>query len=133
MNILTLDHASLLVQDVNRSRQFYCQVLGMEEVPSGGNCWLRKAGAEIHLLRESKQGDASPSNASRYPQDALTNGYVTHIAFEVDDLDAAQRHLKNQHVHIVCGPRPRWNGGAQLYFCDPDGYVIELFVRKAAV
>jgi catechol 2,3-dioxygenase-like lactoylglutathione lyase family enzyme len=32
-------------------------------------------------------------------------------------------------VQIVCGPRPRWNGGEQLYFCDPDGYVLELFVR----
>ena len=36
MNILKLEHAALLVQDVERSRRFYCEVLGMQEIPSGG-------------------------------------------------------------------------------------------------
>jgi len=33
MEIRRLDHAALLVKDVERSRGFYGQVLGMEEVP----------------------------------------------------------------------------------------------------
>jgi catechol 2,3-dioxygenase-like lactoylglutathione lyase family enzyme len=126
MNILHLDHAALLVQDVERSRRFYCDVLGMQEIPSGGNCFLRKGHAEIHLLGEA-EGRAVPLN---YRQDDLADGYVTHVAFEVDDLEEAQRSLKNSHIQIVCGPRPRFDGKEQLYFCDPDGYVIELFARK---
>jgi len=55
---------------------------------------------------------------------------ITHVAFEVDDLEEAQRHLKNSNIPIVCGPRPRFDGKEQLYFCDPDGYAIELFAQK---
>ena len=81
MNILTLDHAALLVQDVERSRRFYCEVLGMQEIPSGGNCFLRKGSAEVHLLGEA-EGRAVALN---YRQDDLTDGHITHVAFEVDD------------------------------------------------
>ena len=49
---------------------------------------------------------------------------------EIDDLEEAQQHLKNYNIHIVCGPRPRFDGKEQLYFCDPDGYAIELFAQK---
>ncbi len=37
MEIRRLDHAALLVKDVERSRRFYGQVLGMEEVPRPSN------------------------------------------------------------------------------------------------
>ncbi len=53
MNILRLDHAALLVKDVERSRQFYRQVLGMDEIPGLGAIWLAKGSAQIHLLGES--------------------------------------------------------------------------------
>lgn len=127
MNILHLDHTALLVQDVERSRRFYCEVLDMQEIPSGGNCWLRKGSAEVHLLGES-EGRAVQL---KYRDDDLADGHIPHFAFEVDDLEEAQRHLKNHNIQIVCGPRPRFDGKEQLYFCDPDGYAIELFARKA--
>ena len=46
MEIRRLDHAALLVKDVERSRRFYGQVPGMEEVPRPGNfpfpgAWFR--------------------------------------------------------------------------------------------
>ena len=126
MNILKLEHAALLVQDVERSRRFYCEVLGLQEIASGGNCFLRKGDAEVHLLAAS-QGQGV---ALDYRAEDLADGYITHVAFEVDDLEEAQRHLKNSHIPIVCGPRPRFDGKEQLYFCDPDGYAIELFAQK---
>ena len=52
MKILKLEHAALLVQDVERSRRFYCEVLGMQEIPSGGNCFLRKG--DIELFAQKK-------------------------------------------------------------------------------
>jgi len=59
VNILRLDHAALLVKDIERSRQFYCQVLGMEAIPGLGAIWLAKGSAEIHLLGESIEGRAA--------------------------------------------------------------------------
>lgn len=129
MNILRLDHAALLVKDIERSRQFYCQVLGMEAIPGLGTLWLAKGNAEIHLLGESVQGRAVQASGTYYDDD-LAEGHTPHIAFEVEDLEEAQRHIKEHSVAIVCGPRPRGNDGEQLYVRDPDGYVIELFARR---
>jgi len=126
VNILDLDHAALLVQDVERSRRFYREVLGMQEVPSGGNCWLKKGGAEIHLLGQS---EGRPVLLD-YRIEDIADGSTTHIAFEVDNLEEAQWHLENLSIPIVCGPRLRWDAGEQLYICDPDGYLIELYTRK---
>jgi catechol 2,3-dioxygenase-like lactoylglutathione lyase family enzyme len=124
MNILGLDHAALLVQDIEKSRQFYMTVLGLYEVPSNGNCWLTNGRVQVHLL----ESESSPG-AVNYGDDALKDGHTTHLAFRVDDLEEAQIHLKAHDIPIVCGPRPRWPGGEQLYFCDPDGYVIEFFIK----
>ncbi|HEY4034781.1 MAG TPA: VOC family protein, partial [Ktedonobacteraceae bacterium] len=62
--------------------------------------------------------------------DELASGLVTHLAFEVDDLEAAISHLHAQGIAIT-GPRPRGDGVQHLYISDPDGYVIELFVWQS--
>ncbi len=71
MEILRLDHAALLVKDVERSRRFYSQVLGMEEVPRPHSftfpgAWLRKGGAEIHLIGEAEPGRAAQVQPGGY-------------------------------------------------------------------
>ena len=96
----------------------------------GTSIWLRRGSAEIHLLGEPQEGRAAQTGAGSYRPDELADGHATHIAFEVENLEEAQQHLKTHHVQIVRGPRPRGNDGEQLYICDPDGYVIELFARK---
>ena len=92
--------------------------------------WFRKGHAEIHLI-----GEAEPDRVSQvqpgYRREEQSRGYAAHIAFEVDDLEAAMQHLRALNVEIVGGPRPRGDGVQQMYICDPDGYMIELFVWEA--
>ena len=133
MEIRSLDHAALLVRDVERSRHFYGQVLGLEEIPRPSNfnfpgAWFLKGRAEIHLIGEAEPGRVDHLYAGTYTPDELSRGYDTHLAFEVDDLEEAQRYLKAHDVTIVGGPRPRGDGVMQLYIRDPDGYIVELFV-----
>ena len=130
MNIRALDSACLLVRDVERSRKFYSQALGMEEIPRPRNfnfpgAWLKKGSAILHLVGEAKLGRVDQV-AGRYNQEELADGYGNHIAFEVEDIDEAVQALKTCKVEIVGGPRPRGDGITQLYICDPDGYIIEL-------
>lgn len=129
MNILKLDHVALVVKEVERSRQFYCEVLGMEEIPGLGATWLARGNAKIHLLAESQQGRAAEALGHSYDDD-LADGHTAHIAFEVENLKEAQHYLKARSIAIVCGPCPRGSNAEQLYIRDPDGYVIELFARK---
>ena len=133
MEIRKLDHAALLVKDVERSRHFYGQVLGMQEVPRPSNfnfpgAWFRKGSAEIHLIGEAEPGRAAQAQPG-YRRDEMERGYGAHIAFEVDDLEEARRHMRTYGVETVGEPRPRGDGVMQMYVCDPDGYVVELFVR----
>lgn len=132
MEIRKLDHAAMLVKDVERSSRFYGQVLGMEQIPRPSTfnfpgAWLSKGSFQIHLIGEAESGRAAQVNPG-YRRDEMARGYGAHVAFEVDDLEAAMHHLRAHDVEIVGGPRPRGDGVQQLYICDPDGYIIELFV-----
>jgi catechol 2,3-dioxygenase-like lactoylglutathione lyase family enzyme len=132
MEIRKLDHAAFLVKDVERSCHFYGQVLGMEQIPRPKNfdfpgAWFSKGSFQIHLIGEDEPGRVAQVNPG-YRRDEMAHGHGAHVAFEVDNLEEAIRHLRAHDVEIVGGPRPRGDGVQQMYVCDPDGYIIELFV-----
>lgn len=126
--ILGLDHAGLIVADVEASCRFYGEVLGLEQVPrpssfTFGGAWFRAGRDEVHLIARDDTTQHDP------PQDAgagLAAGFATHIAFAVDDIDAALARLSAHGVHVN-GPLRRGDGVVQIYVRDPDGYVVELF------
>jgi catechol 2,3-dioxygenase-like lactoylglutathione lyase family enzyme len=132
MEIRKLDHAAMLVKDVERSSRFYGQVLGMEQIPRPSTfnfpgAWFSKGSFQIHLIGEDEAGRVAQVNPG-YRRDEMARGHGAHVAFEVDNLEEAIRHLHAHDVEIVGGPRPRGDGVQQMYVCDPDGYIIELFV-----
>ena len=128
---MRIQHVGLVVSDLERSRGFYRDALGLEEVPRPASfafdgAWFRFGGTEIHLLSEAHttggagQGDAGPGVAL---------GLTQHLAFEVDDLGEACERLATVGVSLDGGPMPRGDGVVQVFFRDPDGYVLELFQR----
>src|ERR1700726_4367175 len=61
MNIRKADHVALIIANVERSRQFYTRVLGMQEVPRPENfnfpgAWLETGPFQIHLIQEDVEG-----------------------------------------------------------------------------
>jgi catechol 2,3-dioxygenase-like lactoylglutathione lyase family enzyme len=125
---MRLQHSGLVVSDLERSRRFYRDALGLEEVarPSTfafAGAWFRFGEDEIHLLAESDTtGGAGQEDAGA----GAARGLTHHLAFEVDDLAAACARLE-QHGVPLSGPMPRGDGVTQVFFLDPDGYVLELF------
>jgi catechol 2,3-dioxygenase-like lactoylglutathione lyase family enzyme len=137
MNIRKLDHTSFLVKDVERSRRFYGQVLGLHELPRPSNSDVRGAwltndehSFEVHLIGEAEVGRTAQIHG-HYRRDEIAQGSGTHTAFEVDDLEALKQHLHAHNVEIVGGPLPRGDGVQRVFICDPVGYMIELFVWEA--
>ncbi len=126
---MRIQHVGLVVSDLERSRRFYGEALGLEEVPRPSNftfagAWFRFGDDEIHLLAEA---DTTGGAGQGDPGVGATRGLSTHLAFEVDDLDGACARLEEHDVSLVGGPMPRGDGYVQVFFRDPDGYVLELF------
>jgi catechol 2,3-dioxygenase-like lactoylglutathione lyase family enzyme/uncharacterized protein YunC (DUF1805 family) len=126
LRVKSIDHATFVVKDLERSRKFYVEALGMREVPrpafSFAGSWFQAGATQIHLILEySGSGPAG----NLLPGDKR-NARTHHLAFLVDDAEATVPLLKASGVSILSGPKPRPDGYGQVFVTDPDGHVIEL-------
>jgi len=126
IEVRTLDHVTVVVHDLEASRAFYVEVLGMCEVPrpefSFGGLWFQAGGTQVHLIAEH---DGSGPAGNLVP--AESRGSLTHhFAFQVDDAHACAARLVELGVPIAAGPKNRPDGAVQVFICDPDGHVVEL-------
>ncbi|MDW3094686.1 MAG: lactoylglutathione lyase [Gammaproteobacteria bacterium] len=123
-------HTMLRVGDLDRSIQFYTEILNMKllrkkDYPEGK-----------FTLAFLGYGDESENTAIEltYNWDTekydLGDGYG-HIAIEVDDVYAATDKIKQQGGKIIREAGPMNAGATILSFVeDPDGYQIELLGAK---
>lgn len=130
MLIKALDHVSIVSRDLEASRWFYCEVLGMDEVPRPQNftfagAWFRQGGAEIHLIHQSEAVQAA-GDAANHPTETRDLTFARHFALQVSDMDTLVQRLSAHGIALAHGPRPRGDGPAQAYVYDPDGHLIEL-------
>ncbi len=124
-----IQHVGLVVSDLDRSRRFYADALGLEEVPRPQNfafagAWFRFGGHRAPPPRRGAHDRRSRTGRSRRGRDERL---TTHLAFEVDDLGSACARLVEHGIALTGGPMPRGDGVTQVFFLDPDGYVLELF------
>ena len=127
VSVKGIDHITIVVEDLERSRKFYTEILGMQEVerPDFGfpGLWFQAGSSQIHLnVAGQEAGQAGlPCLGAKLP----SRGF--HYAFEIDDCDAAAPRLTALGFEIVTGPKSRPDGARQLYIYDPDGHLVELF------
>jgi len=122
LEIIALNHVAVCVTDVERSKRFYGTVLGLKEIPRPafpfGGTWYELAdGRQLHLIVHDR-----PLTLRGTTEIDLRDG---HLAFGVQDFDAAVAHLREAGVECVVRPEnvTPWK---QIYVTDPDGNVIEL-------
>ncbi len=125
LEVKTIDHATLVVADLQRSRDFYVELLGMDELPRPDfgfpGLWFQAGMTQIHL---NVAGPEAGSAGIRYDAPKITR--ALHIAFAVEDAEVASEILRQRGVEITVGPRHRPDGAVQLYVMDPDGHQIEI-------
>ena len=129
-----IQHCALVVGDLERSKRFYGDVLGLEEIPRPSSfafagAWFRAGADEVHLIVES---DTTMRAGASAPGSALEFGLVTHLAFEVDSLADTLVRLRDRGVEVGGGPMARGDGVDQAFVRDPDGYIVEVFERTGA-
>jgi catechol 2,3-dioxygenase-like lactoylglutathione lyase family enzyme/uncharacterized protein YunC (DUF1805 family) len=130
VQVRTLDHVTIVVSDLDRSRKFYCGILGMREVPrptfTFPGLWFQAGDTQIHLIG-AHEGASAPG-ASPLPEN-VRPGRSMHYAFEVADARSACEHLMAAGVRVLAEPRLRPDGCVQVFMLDPDGHVVEVFSR----
>jgi catechol 2,3-dioxygenase-like lactoylglutathione lyase family enzyme len=121
MALRGLDHVNINCADLERSRAFYVDALGMtdgERPPFGvPGAWLYLGGRPVvHLVG----GMASTGEST---------GRFDHFAFEAEDFDATRSHLEAKGIafHELVVPA---SDVRQIFFRDPDGVKIELNFRS---
>ena len=121
MNIAELDHVALHVKDLEASCKFYRDVLRLEPLPRPAfnfpGAWYALGNQELHLISDP---DLDPVFRRHH-----------HFALLVDDVFAAKAELESKGVREFKGPSPRPDGPMQLFFYDPDGYMIECYSNPA--
>jgi glyoxylase I family protein len=131
IRVKTIDHVTIVVRSLERSSDFYRDVLGMQkaERPDFGfpGLWFQAGSTQVHLI-EHQQGCSEPGGG--LDPDRLTAGMSQHFAFEVEDAHTAVDVLKAHDVRIQGGPSRRPDGCIQVWFYDPDGHCVEVFDRS---
>jgi catechol 2,3-dioxygenase len=123
-----IGHVVIKVRDLERSRKFYTEILGMQimkQVPEIGAVFLSFNGQDHHevaLFQIGPQAEAPRANQVG----------LLHFAFRLrseEDLQAAYQELKAKEVPVTFTV----NHGVSksVYFRDPDGNELEVYSDNA--
>ncbi len=118
--LMGMRHIALNVRDVERSKAFYQEVLGMEVVwqPDPRNVYL-SSGSDNLALHETPDGRAP----------AAATSSLDHLGFIVSDIDRVQKlegEFRAREVTIIKPFKRHRDGSASFYCADPDGVVIQM-------
>jgi lactoylglutathione lyase len=127
MNVTKLLHTRYRLDDLEKTVKFYREVLGLEEVrrhksPRGSELVFMKAPESEELIELCHFPSSGP---------VKVQADLTHLAFEVESLEAFGRHLAALGLKYSDGPVMKPDGSGGFAFIDaPEGYEIELIQRS---
>lgn len=118
MEVTLLEHVAVNVSNLNASKRFYGEELGLKELPRpqfdfDGAWYALSPTQQLHLIEDAKLVPSS-------------NRQNHHFAFQVKDMEQVKSELQTNGVKIAMGPVTRPDGVTQIFVADPDGYIIEL-------
>lgn len=134
MPITHMQHYMVLSKDLEKTRHFYCDVLGLragERPPFRFKGLWIYAGevACIHVAERASYDENSRTEANPANPNDHGSGSVDHIAFAATDYDElvakfAQHGVKFRATQVPGKPL------RQLFVFDPDGIQIEINIRS---
>ena len=122
MKVNRIDHIVLTVNSLERSIEFYTNVLGMEKEVFGDN--------RVALLFGNQKINLHQFQNEFLPKASLPVPGSEDLCFITDTtLAEALEYIKSKGVDIIEGPVKRTGAKGEIesfYFRDPDGNLIEI-------
>ncbi len=123
---LKLDHNTILVRDIEKSREFYKNILQFKEKETPWGDDLPRPvlffdignNQELHVTEDKKEN--------------IKLHKILHMAFTVKDFEGYLKFLNEKGIEYGTWSsknkkfQTRIDGVKQIYFQDPDGYWIEI-------
>jgi catechol 2,3-dioxygenase-like lactoylglutathione lyase family enzyme len=134
MPLTGLEHFLVLTDDVEATRAFYCDALGLRvgdrpDLPFAG-LWLYLGDVpRVHVAERGPYEAHSERIGIATARGAAGTGSVDHIAFDSDDYDELAERLRAAGVDAQPNEVP--GGLRQLFAHDPNGVKIEINVKPA--
>ncbi len=117
LQVTALDHCSVVITQVERSRRFYREVLGLREIARPRTfdfvaLWFDLGGQHVHLILKDKPDTLSPR----------------HFALRVASAATAREHFRSAGIAIH--ETVEIPGAERFFIADPDGNRIEIIEWK---
>ena len=121
-------HIAIICSDYQKSKQFYTDVLGLtieqevfREARNSYKLDLEVAGQyqiELFSFPDPPPRPSRPEAAG-----------LRHLAFEVDNVEEAARHIQSHNITIEPIRGDEFTGKHFTFFADPDGLPIEFYEK----
>lgn len=130
MALEKLEHCLILSSDLDATRRFYCDVLGMtvgfRPQMSFSGFWIYLGDtAVIHVASLAEYLSRNDADMTQPPVLAVGSGAIDHIAFTGTDPAAIEARLKEHQIVYERNEIAEINL-VQLFALDPDGVRVEM-------
>ena len=133
MPLTELNHFLLVAKNLERTKDFYCKVLGLEvaaERPDFGfpGYWLKAGDAIcVHLASQDPNKIRDSFLLKKHPKGTSGSGAVDHIAFLAKDASRVRERIQKNRVEMHYRSFPEAQPPLfQIFLKDPDDVTIEL-------
>lgn len=134
MKILKIDHLGIAVNSIDEGKNFWSEVLGLEfegaetvAEQKVTTAFFPVGESEVELLEST----APDGPVAKFIEKKGTG--FQHIAFRVENIDAALEELKEKNVQLIDQTPRIGAGGARIAFLHPKatgGILVELCERS---
>ncbi len=128
LTINKVHHIAIICSDYQKSKQFYTEVMGLTVVRE---VYRKERGSykldlEVNGLYQIELFSfPDPPTRVSHPEAAG----LRHLAFEVDDIEVAIKHVATHNVITESIRTDEFTGKRFTFFADPDGLPIEIYER----
>lgn len=129
ISIKAFNHVSREVLSLEKSKEFYCDILGFQVIPrppfDSEGYWLFGHGLNLHLVMTTTPKYRSDLKVRRIQHFSYALPRVDHVAFITEDIESVKTVLDHYDVFYK-HEKPENTGIEQIFLFDPDGNVIEI-------
>ena len=135
MSVVAMEHVLVLSDDIQRTRDFYCDVVGLQlgERPplAFPGYWLYADSGSascIHIAERRAYAAHAASLGLHVPEHAAEGGPVDHVAIRAGsgNYDGLLERLSRAGIEAVTNAVP--GGPRQVFIEDPNGVRVEINV-----